>query len=181
MNYFLYDDYVLVKLNDKEYPLTDIFKKTKTRTLTNENGFKLRIKTNEIRISPKTYHNIGIYDAQFEDYDMNCYLCGFYGGSRDKCKCKTSFTIEEHKVNLYKARRRYIKSIFSNNFKNSKNLKSKIKLLSNVQVDELLFTERKGIRVLKIYNPSIWSKDRVETINNMLTYVLDKFEKFNLK
>ena len=113
---FHYQDYVLIDVRGSLYPLQSIYRDCKTRTLTNPDGFKLKINVPEgIKISPKTFWRVsGHYDHQFDGHDANCYLCNWYGMDYDKCKCKKHFTIEEYPEIVVKARKNFLKSVLSN-------------------------------------------------------------------
>jgi len=131
MDYIHYDDYGLVIINNNNYRLSNLSKNTKTRTIKNNDGFSIKIKRDELRISPKTYWNINThYDQQFEGYDASCWLCGWNGMDYDSCKCKKSFSIEEHQGNLIKARTRFFKSVMRNCFK-----EIKLKTLNSLEIN----------------------------------------------
>ena len=150
------------------------FPKPGQKTITVGHAFKAKINVQDIRVSPKTYWNIGNYDAQFEGRDANCWLCNWYGMDYDKCKCKENFTLEEHKENLKIARRNYLTTLFKNYFpKYSKFVKE----FSDEVINDLLFDDSNGVRRLKLNFPH-WSRSAIE-IKEMQLYLDAKLKHYN--
>lgn len=103
-----------------------------------------------------TYYRISNYDHQFEGYNYFCYLCEYSGTTPSKCKCKSSFTVEENSLNISKARYNYLKSVLSNSFST---LWKRIKDidLSSKQVNKILYSKGKyNERILIVKHPPIY-------------------------
>lgn len=161
-----YDNIVEVIVNDQNYIMYNLYKDTKTRTITNSQGFRKQI--TEILISPKTYWEIGsLYDHQFGGYDADCWLCGWQGMDYDdKCKCeKPHFTKDEHKDNLLKSRRNFLIAVIKNNFPTYIEI---IKKLNDDQINSVLYDSKKQ---LKVYFPNFMGR---ETENKIIGIWLEK-------
>lgn len=167
-----YDECYKLELQDDIYTKYE-FPKEGQKTITITNGFfKASINVKDIKISPKSYWSINGYDAQFEGRDANCWLCGWYGMDYDKCKCKSHFSIDEHKENIKTARRNFLKALFRNYFKDKVKL---IDTFSDNQINDLLFDDSTGIRRVMLYFPH-WS-NREKDINIMTKYLENKLKK----
>lgn len=146
--YIFFNYAALVKVHGSTYSLHDLEKKTKTRSVRNGQGFSTVIKTNEIKVSPKTYWNISSYCGVFQHYDVNCFLCGWFGSEHDTCNCKEHFTVEEHIENIPLVRRNFMLSDVRNN---KPELLEKAERLTPEQIDSVLFTDHKdGYRQLHL-------------------------------
>lgn len=164
MKYFHYDNYGLVDYCGKTYRLSQLDKDSKTRTLNAGDGFTAVIQTEDIRISPITYWNVGNWDAQFQQNDANCYLCGWYGGTGGSCKCKKNFTVEEHSVNVLIARKNFLLTVLKNYFPK---LVKEVKGMSDEEIHSILYERSKeGNRILKMDLPSGYSY-REEAVKEM--------------
>lgn len=155
MEIFHYNDAGYVLIGERLCLLSNLSKKTKTRTIT-EDGWSTKINTKDIRISPTTYWRIsGNYDQQFEGRDASCYLCGWYGMDYAKsCKCESHFSVEEHKDNVLKARRNYLMRIIDSYFPE---YSDKISKYDDKQIDSVLYGVGKyGEHIIRIYYP-VWN------------------------
>lgn len=157
-NYIKYDEFYGVMVGDQILDKVG-FPKPNQKTIRITKGeFTAIINVENIKIPSTLYWDINGYDHQFDGYDANCWLCGWYGMDYGKCKCKKYFTIEEHKVNILTARRNYLITLCKNYFKDKV---AKVKLLTNQQIKELLFDDSSGIRRQQLYFPH-WSNRNVE-------------------
>lgn len=155
---FMYDDCGEVLISEKESVfLHNLSKDCKTRTITKD-GWKRVIPVKDLKVSPETYFRIGRYDHQFEGYDFYCYLCKHPGTTPSKCKCKSYFTVEENKENIYVARKNFILSVTEQYFKESfKKIQIQKLTLTKELIDKILFSKGKyGERILKLDYPPLF-------------------------
>lgn len=133
-NMLHYSNEVQVKISNQNYHYFLKNKPTKTITIKNYDGFSIKINRKDLKISPTTYWRISGYDAQFEGNDANCWLCGWYGMDYGTCKCKESFTEDEHRSNIVIARRNMLSSVIGNYLPE---YLSQIKSLSDYEINSL--------------------------------------------
>ncbi len=170
----IYEDYAKVVSDGngngtETYEVSGLVKVTKTKTI-NYSGFKRTVKYDDVKISPRTYWNIGNYDRQFEGRDANCYLCGSYHIDYSKCKCKSYFTIQEHFLNVPKAKRGYLEDVCYNSEKLKQYLPA-IKLLSDQQIEETLYEN--GVLMIGILSWSMSIDNRNAETNRMEQRILN--------
>lgn len=153
MSYPLYDYSGLVLVNGGEYELNDLQKKCKTRSVRNSDGFTIRIEVSKIRISRRTNWRKSNYCRMFEDYDSNCFLCGYYGLWHSVCKCPESFSIEEQIAQVPRIRRNIViwHQTKTASKEETQRIREEVELWSDQEVNDYLFTdEPDGCRVLKV-------------------------------